>query len=97
MAASAQATATQRGNQLHELNKTTAHVIDLVLKVVYSDVVEYTYVWNQENKTSYKLRTVLNSLDEGHYCLGVMKPLKGDKKELDEALKKNGITDRSSA
>ena len=54
-------------------------------KIVYAVTEEWAFTQGSGQLTSYKLKTILNSLDEGHYAVGVMKAAKGDKQELEKA------------
>ena len=78
--------ASQNGNTLRERSKKTAGIGSWVFKVVRSDIIEYNFQRDGQGKQAFKLRVILNSLDEGKYALGLLKPLKGNKAELETAL-----------
>ena len=84
-------TATERGSSLIELNKSSARFSTWLVKVVYAGIEEWAFPQGSGQMTSYKLKTILNSLDEGHYAVGVMKAVKGDKQELEKALKERWV------
>ena len=80
-------TASERGSPLTELNKSSAKISTWLVKIVYASIEEWTFTQGSRQVTTYKLKTILNSLDEGHYAVGVMRAAKGDKQELEKALK----------
>ena len=77
--------ASQRGNALRELSKKTAGIGTWIFRVVRSDIVEYNFQRDGQGKQACKLRVVLNSLDEGKYAMGLLKPQRGNKEELETA------------
>ena len=78
--------ASQRGNTLRELSKKTAGIGSWVFRVARSDIIEYNFQRDGQGKQACKLRVVLNSLDEGKYAVGLLRPQRGSREELETAL-----------
>ena len=77
----------QPGSMSFDLNRHTVQFGNWVMKVMRSDILEYTYYHQGKERTNYKLRVVLTTAQEGQYCLGYMRSTKFNRKELEEALR----------
>ena len=82
-----ESTTTQAGMDLLLLNKQTGKVGQWIFKVVHSQVVSYSYPWGGSTVATKKLQVVFLSADEHKYCLGVMKAIKSNFQELENAMK----------
>ena len=81
------ASATQSGGMdLLELNKQTGKVGDWIFKVVHSQIISYSYQYSDKLVETKKLQVALLSADEHKYCPGVMKPIRNNFKELENAM-----------
>ena len=69
--------------QLAELvNPEAGSSIEIELKVIRNDLLDYTYTFNAKEVVTQKLQLVLQSKIPEQYCLGVAKLKKNDKAEL---------------
>ena len=71
--------------RLVQLNKSTARLGKWVVKVCHSKLVPYRYQWNGREVENRKVMVYLVSEDAQVYCVAVMKGVKQNWAELDEA------------
>ena len=84
------------GMPLSELNRCTAKTGKWYLRLVHAELEEYSYPWCGKQVWTTKLRVCFVSMNEGEYCVGIMKPKKKDIEELKKPETKHSRKARSS-
>ena len=79
---SAAAEHTEEPQLLEVLTQETGLSTQIELKVIRSEVMDYTYPWQGKDVATQKLQIVLQSKVAEQYCLGVAKLQKKDRTEL---------------
>ena len=79
---SAAAEHTQEPQLAELLSQETGLSTQIELKVIWSEIMDYTYMWQGKDVHTQKLQIVLQSKIAEQYCLGVAKLQKKDRTEL---------------
>ena len=79
---SAATEATEEPQLAELLNQEAGLSSQIELKVIRSEIVEYSYPWKGDQVSSQKLQIILQSKIADQYCLGVARLQKKDKNEL---------------
>ena len=67
----------------HITNQQAAASAEIVFKVMYCNVVNYSYSWNGQTVHTQKVQSLLLTSDRSQYCLGNARTVKKNKKELE--------------
>ena len=70
------------------LNQQAGQTGEYEVKVLRSEIIDYTYTWQGKDVASQKIQVILQSHIPEQYCLGVAKLQKKDKHELQQIFKR---------